>query len=68
MEPPWVSSANNNKKKKGYKMRIHKLTPIIVSLVVLGVITAAFIIFGLCVNAWPKPDARLLSGGARQYF
>jgi hypothetical protein len=38
-----VSSANNNKKKKGYKMRIHKLTPIIVSLVVLGVITAALV-------------------------
>jgi hypothetical protein len=38
-----VSSANNNKTKKGYKMRIHKLTPIIVSLVVLGVITAALV-------------------------
>jgi hypothetical protein len=38
-----VSSANNNKKKKGYKMRIHKLTPTIVSLVVLGVITAALV-------------------------
>src|SRR5262245_4447110 len=31
------------KTKKGYKMRIHKLTPIIVSLVVLGVITAALV-------------------------
>jgi hypothetical protein len=42
MEAPWVSSANN-KKKKGSKMRIHKLTSTIVSLVVLGVITAALV-------------------------
>src|ERR1700741_1752549 len=43
MEPPWGSSANNNKKKKGYKMRFHKLPPTIVSLIVLGVITAALV-------------------------
>jgi hypothetical protein len=43
MEPPWVNSATTNKKKKGHKMRIHKLTPIILSLVVLGAITAALV-------------------------